>query len=104
MHSVFTALGLASSKPWWIVIKIDIKGAFVQTPMKGEPVYMKIDRKISQYVINMFPELGNMVEDDGCLYTLLLKAMYGCIQTSALWYQLIKSFIMQSGYKCSEMD
>ena len=82
VHSVFTVLGLASSKSWQIVIKLDIKGAFVQTPMKGEPVYMKIDPKISRYVVNMFPELGDMLEEDGCMYTLLLKAMYGCIQAS----------------------
>jgi len=68
VHSFFTVLGLA------IVIKIDIKDAFVQTPMKGEPVYMRIDPKISQYVVNMFPELGDMLEGDGCLYMLLLKA------------------------------
>ncbi len=35
---------------------------------------MRIDPKISQYVVNMFPELGDMLEGDGCLYTLLLKA------------------------------
>jgi hypothetical protein len=104
VHSVFTALGLASGKPWRIVVKIDIKGAFVQTPMKGEPVYMKIDPKISRYVINMFQELGSMLEEDGCLYTLLLKAMYGCIQASALWYELIKSFLVELGYECSETD
>jgi len=104
VHSVFTALGLASSKPWRIVVKIDIKGAFVQTPRKGEPVYMMIDPKISGYVVNMFPELGDMLKEDGCLYTLLLKAMYGCIQASALWYELIKSFIVESGYECSEID
>ena len=33
IHSVFTVLGMASSKPWRIVIKIDIRSAFVQTPM-----------------------------------------------------------------------
>jgi len=104
VHSVFTALGLASSKPWWIVVKIDIKGAFVQTPMKGEPVYMKIDPKISRYVVNMFPELGDMVEEDGCLYTLLSKAMYGCIQASALGYELIKLFLVELGYECSKTD
>jgi hypothetical protein len=104
MHSMFTALGLASNKPWWIVFKIDIKGAFVQTPMKGEPVYMRIDPKISQYVLNMFPELGDMLEGDGCLYTLLLKAMYGCIQASALWYELIKVFLVELGFECSETD
>jgi hypothetical protein len=104
VHLVFTALGLASSKPWWIVVKIDIKGAFIQTPMKGEPVYMKIDPKISLYVVNMFSELGDMLEEDGCLYMLLLKAMYGCIQASALWYEPIKSFILELGYECSKTD
>jgi hypothetical protein len=72
--------------------------------MKGEPVYMKIDPKISRYVINMFPQLGDMLEDDGCLYTLLLKAMYGCIQASALRYALIKSFLVELGYECSKTD
>jgi hypothetical protein len=104
VHSVFTALGLASGKPWRIVVKIDIKGAFVQTPMKGEPVFMKIDPRISRYVIRLFPELEEMLEGDGCLYTQLLKAMYGCIQASALWYALIKSFLVELGYECSETD
>jgi hypothetical protein len=101
IHSVFTALGLASGKPWRIVIKIDIKGAFVQTPMRGEPVYMRVDPKISRYVIEMFPRLKEMLESDGCLYTLLLKAMYGCVQASALWYALIWGFVEELGYECS---
>jgi hypothetical protein len=104
IHSVFTALGLASRKPWRIVVKIDIKGAFVQTPMKGEPVYMRVDPKVSRYVIEMFPRLRVMLELDGCLYTLLLKAMYGCVQVSALWYALIRSFIEELGYDCSPTD
>jgi hypothetical protein len=101
IHSVFTALGLASGKPWQIVIKIDIKGAFVQTPMKGEPLFMRVDPKISRYVIEMFPRLKEMLESDGCLYTLPLKAMYGCVQASALWYALIRSFVEELGYECS---
>jgi hypothetical protein len=35
IHSVFTILGMAGSKPWQIVVKIDIKGAFLQTLMSG---------------------------------------------------------------------
>jgi len=104
IHSVFTALGLASGKPWRIVMKIDIKGAFVQTPMKGEPVYMKVDPKISRYVIEMFLKLKEMLEMDGCLYTLLLKAMYGCVQVSALWYALIRSILEELEYECSPTD
>jgi hypothetical protein len=104
IHSVFTALGLASGKPWRIVVKIDIKGAFVQTPMKGEPVYMRVDSKVSSYIVEMFPRLREMLEPDGCLYTLLLKAMYGCVQVSALWYALIRSFLEELEYECSPTD
>jgi hypothetical protein len=55
------------SKEWLIVAKIDVKGAFVQTPMEGEPVYMKVDPKITRYVIKLFPDLAEFVEGDGCL-------------------------------------
>jgi len=104
IHSVFTVLGLASGKPWRIVVKIDTKGAFVQTPMKGEPVYMRVDPRISRVVIEMFQKLKEMLELDGCLYTLHLKAMYGCVQASALWYALIRSFLEELDYECSPTD
>ena len=104
IHSVFTVLGIAPTKPWRIVVKIDIKGAFIQTPMSGEDVYMKIDPKITKYVIKLFPKLAGMVEDDGCLYTKLLKAMYGCVQASALWYALIRKLLEDFGYAVSKTD
>jgi hypothetical protein len=71
IHSVFTSLGVMMSRPWLIVIKIDVKGAFVQTPMEGEPVYMRVDKKISKHVVEEFPELKKYVEEDGCIYTIL---------------------------------
>jgi hypothetical protein len=44
IHSVFAVLGMAAEKHWRIVIKIDIKGAFVQTPMSGPPIFNWIPR------------------------------------------------------------
>lgn len=44
------------------------------------------------------------MEANGCLYTLLLKALYGCIQASALWYALIRSVLEEFGYKVSKTD
>jgi len=38
IQSVFTVLGLACQKRRRIVAKIDIKGAFIQTPMRGPPI------------------------------------------------------------------
>ena len=41
LNSVFTVLGLVDK--WHVTVKIDIKGAFLQTPREGEPTYMKLD-------------------------------------------------------------
>jgi hypothetical protein len=32
---VFTVLGLVACHKWRVTVKIDIKGAFLQTPMEG---------------------------------------------------------------------
>jgi hypothetical protein len=54
-QSVFTVLGLVAAINWLVVIKIDIKGAFLQTPMTGEPIYMHLDPKLSKFAIQLFP-------------------------------------------------
>jgi hypothetical protein len=94
LHSVFTH----------VTVKTDIKGAFLQTPMEGEPAYMKLDKKITKYVTEMFPDLQKYVEEDDCLYTLMLKAIYGCVQASALWYALIRRTLEEGGYEVSQTD
>jgi hypothetical protein len=104
IHSVFTVLGIMASKKWLTVAKVDVKGAFVQTPMEGESVFMRVDRKITEYVIELYPEMKKYVDDDGCLYTVMLKAMYGCIQASLLWYKLLKKTLEDLGYIRSETD
>jgi hypothetical protein len=104
LHSVFTVLGMVASHKWRVTVKIDIKGAFLQTPMEGEPTYTKLDQKMSKYVVEMFPELKTLMEEDGCLYTLMLKAIYGCVQASALWYALIRQTLEEGGYAVSATD
>jgi hypothetical protein len=104
IHSVFTVLGMAAEKRWRIVVKIDIKGAFVQTPMTGPPIYMKLDPKVMRYAKELYPELNEYQWRDKCLYTILLKAMYGCVQASALWYALIRHELEKMEYKVSETD
>jgi hypothetical protein len=65
---------------------------------------MRIDPKITKYAVELIPELKKMVEADGCLYTVMLKAMYRCVQASALWYALIQKRLEDFGYTASETD
>jgi hypothetical protein len=104
IHSVFTVLGLVAALKWLIVVKIDIKGAFLQTPMTGDPIYMKLDPKLTKFAINLFPDMQKMVDKNGCIYARMLKAIYGCVHASALWYMEIKKFLEGLGYVASETD
>jgi hypothetical protein len=97
LHSVFTVLGMAPEKRWRIVAKVDIKGAFVQTPMSGPPIYMRLDPKVVKYAKEMYPEFEEYLWNGTSIYTVMLKAMYGCVQASALWYVLTRSEIEKWG-------
>ncbi len=48
IHSVFATLGIAATKRWRVIVKIDVKGAFVQTPMTGEPT-LKVTGVYTRY-------------------------------------------------------
>jgi hypothetical protein len=61
---VFIALGVVSEKSWKIVISRH-KGVFVQTPMEGELMYMKIDPKMMNYIIELYPIFRSRMGEDG---------------------------------------
>jgi hypothetical protein len=69
IHSVFATLGMASTKRWRVIVKIDVKGEFVQTPMTGEPTYVRIDPKVMRVAVELYPKLAEYIEGDGCLST-----------------------------------
>jgi hypothetical protein len=75
VHSVFAILALCTGIRTLHMAKVDIKGAFVQTPMKGPPVYMFIDKKIVQYIIHLYPFYKQFVTESGSMVMKLLKAM-----------------------------
>jgi hypothetical protein len=59
---------------------------------------------VSKYAVELFPNLKKMLEADGRLYTVLLKAMNGCVQASALWYAMIKAELEKLGYSVGPTD
>lgn len=42
---------------------------FVQIPMKGPPVVMKIDSTLLKYILEMYPEYDEYIKVDGSLIT-----------------------------------
>jgi len=92
---MFTCFALVAYIGEYSAAKIDVKGAYTQTEITGSPIYMKIDKKLTSAVISILPERKEYVTTEGTLYTKLLKALYGCIQSGQLWYAKIKRVLMR---------
>jgi hypothetical protein len=65
---------------------------------------MKISKNIVKYVVEIFPEYAKYVTKEGILYTRMMKAMYGCVQASRLWYEHLTGVLKEAGYKAAGMD
>jgi hypothetical protein len=75
IHSLFTVVAFYAGLTGYLMSKVDIKGAFVQTPMTGPPIYMCMRRKLAQQVVDLYPNYLPFLQDDGSLLMQILKAM-----------------------------
>jgi len=86
IHAIFTCLAIVAYRGNYEVAKRDVKGTYIQTEITGSPIYMTMDEKLPTAIITILPDLQDYVTPEGTLYTKLLKALYGCIQSGQLWY------------------
>jgi hypothetical protein len=99
-----TCLAIAACNEKCSIGKLDVKGAFIQTEMTGTPVYIKCAGKLKNVILRTYPKLADYVSKDGVLYCKLLKALYGCVQASKLWYLKLSQFLEKEGYQKCEVD
>jgi hypothetical protein len=97
LHSIMTCLAVAACNEKCSVDKLDVKGAFIQTEMMGTPVYIKCAGRLKNVILCTYPKLKDYVSEDGVLYCKLLKALYGCVQASKLWYLKLSQFLEGEG-------
>jgi hypothetical protein len=101
IHAIMTSLAVAANNRGLKLAKIDVKGAFIQTEMRGPPVYIRCHKKLTELIVEVLPGIRQYVCRDGTLYCRLLKALYGCVQASKLWYDKLSAFLTELGYqKC----
>lgn len=101
VYSILTYLVVPVLNRMTEVAKIDVKGAFMQTPMKGPTIHIRFNPDLTQLIVKMYPQYANA---KGCLYGKLLKARYGCIQASKLWFNNLVRFLKKQGYEQCPTD
>jgi hypothetical protein len=104
IHAIFTCLTLVAYIGKYTVAKIDVKGAYIQTEITGSPIYMKLDKRLTTMALSILPSLQKYITPEGTLYTKLLKALYGCVQSGQLWYMKIKKVLRREGYIVTPTD
>ena len=90
----------------------DIPNVFVQTEIQnqeiGERMIMKIRGTLLEILVEMYPEKYSeyVVEEGGrrTLYVVMLKALYGMIMSSLLYYLKFKGDLEEIGFQINPYD
>jgi len=101
IQSIFTMLNIAASESR-SVLSFDVGMAFLEADI-DEEIYMILDKMTTSVLIKMHPEFGILAKN-GKILVQLKKALYGCVQSSKLWYDRIKTFLYSIGFECNPMD
>ena len=69
------------------VVTLDIPGAYLHAKMPTDcAVYMRLNKYLSNIMIQLNNHYAKYLNDDGTIVVKLDKALYGCVQSSKLWY------------------
>lgn len=97
--AVLTVLGIAAHEKRSITV-VDITGAYLNADIGKEvTVHMRLDQLISSMMIRLSPEYGKYTDHRGSIVVRLEKALYGCVESAALWHEHLSGTLVELGYK-----
>ena len=76
----------------------DVVGAFLDCDMEGDTVIVMLDGQMLDILLGMEPTYREYVDHKGRLWVVLLKAMYGCVQSAYLFYKKLKGVLLDLGF------
>jgi hypothetical protein len=88
------------------VATADIAGAYLKAFMK-DFVLMRFSGETVRILCEMNPKHKSFViieNGEQILYVRLIKAIYGCVESALLWYELFSSILQQMGFVLNPYD
>jgi len=98
--SVFAIAAIAAHERRHVRV-IDIGGAFLNADIKstGIKVHMRLDKVMAAILLKIDPtSYSGFISKDGTMIVELDKALYGCVEAAALWYNDLRSTLTSHGY------
>ena len=101
--AVFTLAAVAAHEQRHVAV-VDIGGAFLNADMGQEvPVHMRLDKTMTEFLTTLDPSYRTFADDKGGVTVRLKKALYGCVESSGLWYENLRATMQSLGYRRNEM-
>ena len=82
---------------------MDVGSAYLNAKIVRE-VHMVIQPTLASILCEISSKYRKFLREDGSLVVRLLKALYGCVESSQLWYTEITNTLKQLGFKANEVD
>ena len=103
--SVLTVAAIAAAEGRKVVV-IDIGRAYLNADMTptGVVVHMRLDRIMTSMLIKIDASYEKYLESNGSMVVQLDKALYGCVEASALWFKDLQSKLMKNGFEQNPYD
>ena len=101
-ESVFVTLTIDAHEGREVAVG-DIEGAYVEAFMEEE-VHVELDHVLTELVLTLRPEWKQFVRPNGRIVFLLVKALYGCIQSARLFYNLLSHTLRSIGFEANPYD
>lgn len=101
-ETLFTQLALAAGEGMTITT-IDIGSAYLHSDM-NEFVAVYIAPHLARYACQVDKRLRNHIDSRGRVLVKLKKALYGCIQSSRLWFETMRDVLLEAGFAANDYD
>jgi hypothetical protein len=83
---------------------VDISGAYLNADMAHVGVVMELDKVLTDLLVAIDPRYQEFIRKDGTMIVELQKALYGCIESAKLWYDLLSETLTQDGFIKKPLD
>ena len=83
----------------------DITGAYLEAEMPDDQeVHMILEPAIARVVTKLRPNAQQLLTPNGTLVVRLRRALYGCVQSSKLWYDKLCTVLRDGGLEMNAYD
>ena len=82
----------------------DFECAYLNADFEKDEIHMRLEPNMAEMAVEIDAAYKEFIEEDGALYVVIEKALYGLQESARLWYQVLCKSLIDDGFKRSNYD